>query len=110
MQSKYTYLNLDKEMIARAPILGTKPNLKMTKNGLDRANVDCQCDSFKLNNILVYHILSKIFIDKEMYVYVKQRKRIHGQALFFNIHKCFLPLPCGQAGCKSRKKPTELTP
>ena len=42
----------------------------------------------KIDNALVYHILSKIFMVMEIYVYMKQRKIMKdGWAVFFYIHK-----------------------
>ena len=38
------YLNLDKEMIARAPIVDARSNLKMTQETLDRACLSYQID------------------------------------------------------------------
>ena len=49
-----SYLNLDKDMIA-------KSNPNQTMECLDKAYASLQCDTFKINNALVYHILSKIF-------------------------------------------------
>ena len=68
------YLNLDEEMIAKAPIVDAKLNLKQTQECLDRAHVSWECDTFKINNTLVYHMLSKVFMDMDAYDYVKQRK------------------------------------
>ena len=62
-----TYLNLDKEVITRATIVCTKSKLKMTQDRLDRAYLSSQCDTFKIDNALVYQ-------DMDAYVYVKQRK------------------------------------
>ena len=69
-----TYLNLDGEMLARPPIVGTKSSLKKTQDGIDRAYVDWQCDTFMIDNVLMHHILLKIFTDMDAYIYVKQRK------------------------------------
>ena len=87
------YLNLDKEMIIRAPIVDSRSNLKLNKETLERAYQDNQCNTFKINNALVYQILSKMFTGMGAYVYVKQRKGIQeGQEVFFDIHKqCFGP-------------------
>ena len=68
-----TFLNLDKVMIVRAPIVDAKSNLKMTQD-LDRVYVNGLCDTFKIYNALVYHILLKIFIDMDANVYMKERK------------------------------------
>ena len=87
------YLNLNDEMIARAPIINAKSNRKMTQETLNRAYLSYQVDTFKINNVLVHQILSKVFADIGTYVYVKQRKATQdGQAVFFNIHKHFLGL------------------
>ena len=69
-----TYLNLDEEMIARAPILDTWSNLRLNQNSLDRIYIDHQTDTFKVDNTMVYQIFSKIFIDMDEFVYVKQRR------------------------------------
>ena len=62
----------------------------MTQDGLDRAYVDWQCNTFKMDNTLVYHILSMIFIDTDVYVCLKQRKRSKdGRSVFINIQKWF---------------------
>ena len=84
-----TYLNVDKEMIARAPIIEGQWNLKMNEESLVRVYLDYRCD-FKINNTLVYQIFSKLFTDMGSYVYVKQRKSMQdGQAVLFHIHKHF---------------------
>ena len=78
-------------MITRAPIVDSKSNFKMTQEILNRAYLSYQVDTFKIDNALVYQILSKVSTDMDTYVYVKQRKGIQdGQAVFFNIHKHFL--------------------
>ena len=72
--SRYgAYLNLDKEMIARAPIVDAKSNLKMTKETLDRAYHSYQVDIFKIDNAMVYQILAKVFTDMGTPVNMKQR-------------------------------------
>ena len=58
------YLNLVEEMIAQVLIVDMS-NLKKTQDCLDRAYVSWQCDVFKIDNSLVYHIISKIFMDKD---------------------------------------------
>ena len=84
------YLNLDKEMIARAHIVDAKLNLKMTEECLDRVYLSHQCDT-KIDNTLVYCILLKVFTDMDAYVNVEQRKSTQvDQAVFFDIHKQFL--------------------
>ena len=83
-----TYLNLDKEMIARAPIDVKKLNLKMTQDSLDRAYLSHQCEKFKVDNILVYQTLLKAIIDTNAYVYTKQRRSMQvGQSAYFDVHK-----------------------
>ena len=85
------YLNLDEEMITRAPIINTKWNLKIIQETLDRAYLNYQVDTFKIDNALVYHILSKVFTDMIAYIYVKQRKAIQDiQAVYFDVQKHFL--------------------
>ena len=83
--------NLGEKMIARAPITDTQLTLKLTWYCLDGAYVSCLCDTFKINNSLAHHILSKIFTSMGTYVYMKQRKSMQdGQAVFYDIHKQFL--------------------
>ena len=65
------YLILDKEMIARAPIINSRTNLKLSQDSLNRVYLDEQCDTYKIDNALVYQILSKMFMDMDAYVYVK---------------------------------------
>ena len=46
---------------------------------------------FKIENALVYQIFSKVFMDMDAYVHVKQMKNLQdGQAVYFAIHKQFL--------------------
>ena len=56
-----TYLNLDEQMIARAPLIDMKLNLKMIQEGLDRAYFSWQCSTFKVNNAFVNHILKDFY-------------------------------------------------
>ena len=85
------YMNLDKEMIAKAPIIDARLNLKMTQEILDRAYLSYQIDTLKINNALVYQILSKVFTDMDAYIYVKHRKAMQDrQAVYFDTHKHFL--------------------
>ena len=56
-------------MIARAPIVDEKSNLKQTQECLDKAYVGCQCDTFKIDNAFMYHILSMIFMYMDVYVF-----------------------------------------
>ena len=51
------YLNLDEEMIAKAPIVDGKSNLKLNQENLNIVYLDYQCDTFKVNNALVCEIL-----------------------------------------------------
>ena len=67
-------MNLDKKMIARASIVDSRMNLKLSQESLDRVYLDHQCGTFKIKNALVYQILSKMFMDMGAYIYVKQRK------------------------------------
>ena len=78
-------------MIAWAPIVDARSNFGLNKDSLDRVYLDHQCDIFKIDNAMVYQILSKVLTDMDAFVYLKQRKAMHdGQAAFFDIHKCFL--------------------
>ena len=70
------YLNLEEEMIARAPIFQLRMNLMVNQKSLNRVYLDYQCDIFKIDNALVYQIISKVFTDMDADVYVKQRKRM----------------------------------
>ena len=63
-------MNLDEEMIDRAPIVHAMLNLKMTKHYLDIVSVSWQSDTYKIDNTSMHHILSKIFMDTDIYVYV----------------------------------------
>ena len=51
------YLNLGEEMIAKAPIVDAKFNFKMTQDILDKVDPDNHCDTFKINNALLYQNL-----------------------------------------------------
>ena len=65
-----TYLNLDEEMIARTLIVDASSNLRFNQDSLDRVYVDHQADTFKVDNSMVYQILSKMFKDMDAFVYV----------------------------------------
>ena len=85
------YSNLDKEMNARTLTFDAKSNLKMTWDWLEMKFVDSQWTTFKIKNALMYHILLKIFMNTDVYVYMKWMKIAHyGQALLFDIHQWFL--------------------
>ena len=82
------YLNLNKEMIARVPIVNGKSNFKLTQYVLDRAYPDYQCNTLKMNNALVYQMLSKIFMNTDTYILMMQKKGMQdNQAVYFNAHK-----------------------
>ena len=85
-----TQSNLDNNMIARAPIIDTKSDLKMTQDGLNKTYVSWQCDTIKVDNALVHQILSKIFMDMDAYVNLQQRKYHYGQTVYFDVHQWFL--------------------
>ena len=68
------YLNLDEEIITRASIVDSRLNLKLNQESLDRAYLEPQCNKFKINNALMYHILSKMSMDMDTYIYMKQKK------------------------------------
>ena len=72
-------------MIARAPIVDAKWNIKQTQDCLDKACVGWQRDTFKIDNDLVHHILSQIFMDVEAYVKLKQRKGMQDVQAFFSM-------------------------
>ena len=46
----------------------------MSQEALDRAYLDYQCDTFKIDHAMAYQILSKMLLGMDKYVYVKQRK------------------------------------
>ena len=46
------YLNLDEDMITRAPIVDAKTNLKLSQESLDRVYLDHQVGTFKIDNVL----------------------------------------------------------
>ena len=84
------YPNIDEEMIT-APIVEESLNLKMTEETLHRAYLSHQIDTFKIDNAMVYKILSKDFTDIDAYIYMKQRKAMQdGHAMYFKVHKHFL--------------------
>ena len=66
------FLNLDEEMIAKAPIGDAKLNFKMTQDSLDRVYLEYQCDTFKIDNALVNQIRLMVFMDTDAHVNVKQ--------------------------------------
>ena len=51
------YLNLDKDMIAKAPIVNARSNIQKNQDCLERTYVSWQCGAFKINNVPMYHIL-----------------------------------------------------
>ena len=77
-----SYLNLKGEIIARAPIVNAKSNLKLAEKCLDRAylrNIDYS---------LVYQVLLKVFMDMDYCVCVKQRRSMQDcEAEYFYIHQ-----------------------
>ena len=68
-------------MVTSASIVNTKTNLKVNQESFDKIYLDHQVDTFKIDNAMVYQILSKAFTDTDAYIYVK---------LSSVIHKCFL--------------------
>ena len=61
----------------------------------ETACISWQCDTFKLDNALVYHNLLKIFIDTDACMYMTHRKsKYNGWAAFFDINKQFLCIDC----------------
>ena len=90
-----TYLNLDEEMITRGPIIETKLNLRLNHDSLDRIYRDYQTDTFKVYSALQYQILSKMFMDRDVFVYVKQKRSMQdGQAVFVNANVHFFSPDC----------------
>ena len=73
-------------MITKAPIVDSRSDLKLNQETLDRTYLDHPCDTFKINNAMVYQILSKMFMDMDNYIYVKQRKSMQdGQCFSMSI-------------------------
>ena len=62
------FLNLDEEMIIGAPTVNEMSNLRFAQDSLYRIYFDHKHDAFKIDNPLVYQILSKIFTDMDTYV------------------------------------------
>ena len=98
------YMNLDEEMITRAPIVNSKTNLKLNQESLDRIYLNHQCCTFKTDNALVYQILLKVLMDTDNYVYIKQRKGLQDcQAVFFDVHKQYI-IPYHRSGRPHKQK------
>ena len=77
------YLNLDEEIITRAPIVNTSLTLRLSQDSLDRVYVDDQADTIKVDNAMVYQNFSKMFTDMDAFVYMKQRRGMQdGQTEF----------------------------
>ena len=53
----------EEEMIARAPMVNAELNIKMTQETLERVYLNYQCDTFKIDNALVYQLLTMIFMN-----------------------------------------------
>ena len=70
------YLNLNDKMTARVPTVEAKSNLTLTQECLYIVYLSYLFDALKIDNALVYHILSKAFTNMDAYVYMKQKKRI----------------------------------
>ena len=80
------YQNLMRRWLSEPPIINTTLNLKQSQNCLETPFISWQCDTFKLDNPLVHHILFKIFINMDTYVYEKQWKSMKdGQTVLFYI-------------------------
>ena len=71
-----SYPNLDEEMVARAHVVDAMSNFKMTQVASNRIYLYYQCDTFRIYTVLVYWNRSKIFMDMDAYVYMKQKKSI----------------------------------
>ena len=61
------YLNLDEEIIPRAPSVTASLNLKICQDMLDRAYLNHQTDTWKIENSMVYQILSEMFTDMDTF-------------------------------------------
>ena len=68
------HLKVDKGMTARAPIVKRKSNFKLNQESLDRVYLDYQCDTFKVDNALVYQILLKVFTGMDTYGRLQMQK------------------------------------
>ena len=60
-------------MIARAPIVNARSNLRLNQDSLDWVYIDHQTDTFKVDNAMVYQMFSKMS-DMDVFVFVKQRR------------------------------------
>ena len=70
--------------------MDAESNLKLTQECLDKAFLSYQCDTFKIANVLVYHFLSRVFMDMDAGVYMKQRKSVQDcSTVIFDIHNWF---------------------
>ena len=47
-------------MVAKAPIFNASLNLMLSQDSLDRVYIDHKIDTFKVDNAMVYQILSEI--------------------------------------------------
>ena len=111
MLSRYgASLNLDKEVITRAPIINGKSNFMINQNSLHIVYLD-QCIFFQdwqclgVSNVLTcIHQHGHICLSKAEEEYTKQSSCDLWQPPVFS-----LPWSCGLAGCKYRKKASNLS-
>ena len=84
-------------------IVDAKSSIKVTQDDTDRAFVSWHCDKFKTDNALMYHILSKIFIDR--WIWIHKERKSNQDGVFFNINKQFLALAmCSGRSQKQRER------
>ena len=81
-------LNLDEEMIVRALIVDTRSNIRLNQNSLDRVYGDHQTETFKVDNMMVYQMFSKMFTDIDAFVYVNREEE------YRMVKQCSLTSTC----------------
>ena len=98
------YLNLDNEMISRVPIVDAKFNLKLTQESLDKVYLSYQCDTFKVDNALVYYRHGCIYLHE-----TEENNAGWSNSVLWHPQAFYQPWPCGQAGCRCRKKDANIS-
>ena len=68
------YLSLDEEMIAQAHLVNEMSNFRQTQDFHDRVYISLQLETFKTHNVLVYQMLSNIFADMNVYMYINRER------------------------------------
>ena len=65
-----TYLNFDKKLISRTTNIDASSKLRLSQDTLDKAILN-QGDAFKIDDVMVYQMISKMFTDMDAFVYIK---------------------------------------